>query len=136
MFTLSQKGAIPALSQHRGFIYAACVSSLVGEPRLLFCYVLKMILSEIRKTDKPESIESIEFFFFLPQDSLEELEMDDFWKELQNISSSAGGAGRGDGGGETQEEEQQKTPEGRRRGVRRLRNPPPFIKYVVAVAPY
>lgn len=45
------------------------------------------------------------------QDSLDELEMDDFWKELENISHSAGGAGRGEGGGETQEEEQQKIPE-------------------------
>lgn len=52
------------------------------------------------------------------QDSLDELEMDDYWKEVENISRSGGGeggggAGRGEGAGETQEEEQQKIPEGR-----------------------
>lgn len=52
--------------------------------------------------------------------------MDDYWKELENISRSAGGASRGEGGGETQEEEQQKIPEGRIHGAqgRRLYNPP------------
>ncbi|XP_041814332.1 rho GTPase-activating protein 18 isoform X3 [Chelmon rostratus] len=47
------------------------------------------------------------------QDSLDELEMDDYWKEVENITCSGGGAGRGDGGGEgeVQEEEQQKVPE-------------------------
>ena len=46
------------------------------------------------------------------QDSLDELEMDDYWKEVENITQ---GAGRGDSGGEgdVQEEEQNKTPEGR-----------------------
>lgn len=45
------------------------------------------------------------------QDSLDELEMDDYWKEVENITSSEGGAaGRAEG--EAQEEEQQKTPEG------------------------
>ncbi|XP_041832209.1 rho GTPase-activating protein 18 [Melanotaenia boesemani] len=39
------------------------------------------------------------------QDSLDELEMDDYWKEVENITSS-GGAGRGEG--EAQEEEHQK----------------------------
>ncbi|XP_037541301.1 rho GTPase-activating protein 18 [Nematolebias whitei] len=44
------------------------------------------------------------------QDSLDELEMDDYWKEVENITSSEGGAaGRAEG--EAQEEEQQKTPE-------------------------
>ncbi|XP_039981242.1 rho GTPase-activating protein 18 isoform X2 [Xiphias gladius] len=43
------------------------------------------------------------------QDSLEELEMDDYWKEVENITRSGGGAGRGEG--EVQEEEQQKIPE-------------------------
>ena len=50
------------------------------------------------------------------QDSLDELEMDDYWKEVENITrSGGGGAGRGEGGGEgeVQEEEQQKIPEGR-----------------------
>lgn len=88
-------------------------------------------------TDKRKSIACL----FVSQDSLDELEMDDFWKELENISHSAGGAGRGEGGGETQEEEQQKIPEGRRHGVQsRLDSAnltiPPFIKYVVTVAPY
>ncbi|XP_022593658.1 rho GTPase-activating protein 18 isoform X2 [Seriola dumerili] len=48
------------------------------------------------------------------QDSLDELEMDDYWKEVENITRSGGGAGRGEGGGEgeVQEEEQQKIPEG------------------------
>lgn len=58
------------------------------------------------------------------QDSLDELEMDDYWKEVENISrSGGGGAGRGDGGGEGEvpEEEQQKIPEGRRRRVYGLR---------------
>ncbi|KAM7395615.1 hypothetical protein PAMA_007062 [Pampus argenteus] len=48
------------------------------------------------------------------QDSLDELEMDDYWKEVENITrSGGGGAGRGEGGGEgeAQEEEQQKIPE-------------------------
>ncbi|XP_063758654.1 rho GTPase-activating protein 18 isoform X2 [Eleginops maclovinus] len=47
------------------------------------------------------------------QDSLDELEMDDYWKEVENITRSGGGAGRGDAGGEgeVQEEEQQKIPE-------------------------
>lgn len=37
--------------------------------------------------------------------------MDDYWKEVENITSSEGaGAGRAEG--EAQEEEQQKTPEG------------------------
>ncbi|MED6271213.1 hypothetical protein CHARACLAT_017911, partial [Characodon lateralis] len=44
------------------------------------------------------------------QDSLDELEMDDYWKEIENIKSSGGGPGRG-GEGEAQEEEQQKIPE-------------------------
>lgn len=41
--------------------------------------------------------------------------MDDYWKEVENITRSGGGAGRGEGGGEreVQEEEQQKIPEGR-----------------------
>ena len=53
------------------------------------------------------------------QDSLDELEMDDYWKEVENITSSGGGAARGEGGGEgeVQEEEQQKIPEGRLRCV-------------------
>ncbi|XP_062267169.1 rho GTPase-activating protein 18 [Platichthys flesus] len=44
------------------------------------------------------------------QDSLDELEMDDYWKEVENITQ---GAGRGDSGGEgeIQEEELNKTPE-------------------------
>ncbi|XP_071373339.1 rho GTPase-activating protein 18 isoform X2 [Centroberyx affinis] len=39
--------------------------------------------------------------------------MDDYWKEVENITRSGEGAGRGDGGGEgeVQEEEQQKIPE-------------------------
>ncbi|XP_069371660.1 rho GTPase-activating protein 18 isoform X3 [Paralichthys olivaceus] len=47
------------------------------------------------------------------QDSLDELEMDDYWKEVENITRSGEGAGRGDSGGEgeVQEEEQNKTPE-------------------------
>ncbi|KAF7657688.1 hypothetical protein LDENG_00023340 [Lucifuga dentata] len=47
------------------------------------------------------------------QDSLDELEMDDYWKEVENITRSAGGAGRGEGvgEGEIQDEEQQKIPE-------------------------
>ncbi|XP_075940908.1 rho GTPase-activating protein 18 isoform X1 [Anarhichas minor] len=47
------------------------------------------------------------------QDSLDELEMDDYWKEVENITRSGGEAGRGEGGGEgeIQEEEQQKIPE-------------------------
>ncbi|XP_070843983.1 rho GTPase-activating protein 18 isoform X1 [Chaetodon trifascialis] len=47
------------------------------------------------------------------QDSLDELEMDDYWKEVENITRSGGGAARGEGGGEgdAQEEEQQKVPE-------------------------
>ncbi|XP_076021533.1 rho GTPase-activating protein 18 [Genypterus blacodes] len=43
------------------------------------------------------------------QDSLDELEMDDYWKEVENISRSGGEAGRGEG--DAQEEEQQKVPE-------------------------
>ncbi|KAM9704474.1 rho GTPase-activating protein 18 isoform 2-T2 [Menidia menidia] len=43
------------------------------------------------------------------QDSLDDLEMDDYWKEVENINSEGGGAGRGEG--ESQEEEQQRTPE-------------------------
>lgn len=41
--------------------------------------------------------------------------MDDYWKEVENITRTGGGSGRGDGGGEgeVQEEEQQKIPEGR-----------------------
>ncbi|XP_030261355.1 rho GTPase-activating protein 18 isoform X2 [Sparus aurata] len=47
------------------------------------------------------------------QDSLDELEMDDYWKEVENITRSGGEAGRGEGGGEGEvpEEEQQKIPE-------------------------
>ncbi|XP_026174890.1 rho GTPase-activating protein 18 [Mastacembelus armatus] len=46
------------------------------------------------------------------QESLDELQMDDFWKEVENITRS-GAAGRGEcgGEGEVQEEEQQKIPE-------------------------
>lgn len=41
--------------------------------------------------------------------------MDDYWKEVENITRSGEGAGRGEGGGEgeVQEEEQPKIPEGR-----------------------
>uniref|UniRef100_A0A3B5LD38 Rho-GAP domain-containing protein n=1 Tax=Xiphophorus couchianus TaxID=32473 RepID=A0A3B5LD38_9TELE len=46
-----------------------------------------------------------------PQDSLDELEMDDYWTEIENIKSSGEGHERGGGEGETQEEEQQKAPE-------------------------
>lgn len=75
-----------------------------------------MILGEIRKIQPTKENASL-VCLFVSQDSLDELEMADFWKELENISHSAGGAGRGEGGGETQEEEQQKIPEGRRHGV-------------------
>ncbi|XP_013883179.1 rho GTPase-activating protein 18 isoform X2 [Austrofundulus limnaeus] len=44
------------------------------------------------------------------QDSLNEQEMDDYWKEVENITSSGGG-GAGRAEGEVQEEEQQKAPE-------------------------
>ncbi|XP_037837561.1 rho GTPase-activating protein 18 [Kryptolebias marmoratus] len=44
------------------------------------------------------------------QDSLDELEMDDYWKEVEQITSSGGG-GAGRPEGEVQEEEQQKVPE-------------------------
>lgn len=44
------------------------------------------------------------------QDSLDELEMDDYWTEMENIKSSGGEPGRG-GEGDSQEEEQQKIPE-------------------------
>lgn len=72
----------------------------------------------------------------MSQDSLDELEMDDYWKELENISRSAAGAGRGEGGGETQEEEQQKIPEGRRHDLQSRLYNPPFIKDVVAFVLY
>uniref|UniRef100_H3D050 Rho GTPase activating protein 18 n=1 Tax=Tetraodon nigroviridis TaxID=99883 RepID=H3D050_TETNG len=47
------------------------------------------------------------------QDSLDELEMNDYWKEVENIASSEVGAARGDSeaDGEAQNEEQQKVPE-------------------------
>lgn len=47
------------------------------------------------------------------QDSLDELEMDDYWKEVENITRTGGETGRGDGGGDgdMQEEEQSKVPE-------------------------
>uniref|UniRef100_A0A3P9C4C9 Rho GTPase activating protein 18 n=1 Tax=Maylandia zebra TaxID=106582 RepID=A0A3P9C4C9_9CICH len=43
------------------------------------------------------------------KDSLDELQMDDYWKEVENISFSGGGGDRGEG--EVQEEELQKIPE-------------------------
>ncbi|CAI5683394.1 unnamed protein product [Oreochromis niloticus] len=43
------------------------------------------------------------------QDSLDELQMDDYWKEVENISSSGSAGERGEG--EVQEEEPQKIPE-------------------------
>ncbi|XP_061901096.1 rho GTPase-activating protein 18 isoform X2 [Entelurus aequoreus] len=51
------------------------------------------------------------------QDSLDELEMDDYWKEVENITRSAGGAAEKEEGqsvgseGESLEEEQQKPPD-------------------------
>ncbi|XP_030201909.1 rho GTPase-activating protein 18 isoform X1 [Gadus morhua] len=49
------------------------------------------------------------------QDSLGELAMDDYWKEVENISCSGGGdgggTGKGESGGEVQEDDQQKVPE-------------------------
>ncbi|KAG7282094.1 hypothetical protein CRUP_023610 [Coryphaenoides rupestris] len=51
------------------------------------------------------------------QDSLGELAMDDYWKEVENISCSGGGEGGGGGsrpgevGGEVHEDDQQKVPE-------------------------
>uniref|UniRef100_A0A1A7X1P4 Rho GTPase activating protein 18 n=1 Tax=Iconisemion striatum TaxID=60296 RepID=A0A1A7X1P4_9TELE len=45
------------------------------------------------------------------QDSLDELEMDDYWKEVENITRGGGGGGGGRGEGEAQEEEQQKVSE-------------------------
>lgn len=50
-------------------------------------------------------------FVLVFQDSLDELEMNDYWKEVENIASSERGAGRGDSEGD--EEEHQKIPEGR-----------------------
>ncbi|KAJ3606731.1 hypothetical protein NHX12_026250 [Muraenolepis orangiensis] len=44
-------------------------------------------------------------------DSLGELAMDDYWKEVENISSSGGGEGKGEAGGEIHEDDQQKVPE-------------------------
>nr|XP_057913449.1 rho GTPase-activating protein 18 isoform X1 [Doryrhamphus excisus] len=44
------------------------------------------------------------------QDSLDELEMDDYWKEVENITRSAGAAAEKNEG-ESQDEEQQKTPD-------------------------
>lgn len=54
-------------------------------------------------------------YVLISQESLDELEMNDYWKEVENIASSERGAGRGDGegDGEAQEEEHQKIPEGR-----------------------
>lgn len=53
------------------------------------------------------------------QDSLDELEMNDYWKEVENIASSEVGAKTdSEGDGEAQDEEQQKIPEGRIRRVR------------------
>ena len=53
---------------------------------------------------------------FVLQDSLGELAMDDYWKEVENISCSGGGdgggTGKGESGGEVQEDDQQKVPEG------------------------
>ena len=50
------------------------------------------------------------------QDSLGELAMDDYWKEVENISCSGGGdgggAGRGESGTEVQEDDKLKVPEG------------------------
>ncbi|RVE56192.1 hypothetical protein OJAV_G00233570 [Oryzias javanicus] len=43
------------------------------------------------------------------QDSLDELQMDDYWKEVENITCSGGGAAKGEG--EPPEEEHQKIPE-------------------------
>uniref|UniRef100_A0A8C4Z7U7 Rho GTPase activating protein 18 n=1 Tax=Gadus morhua TaxID=8049 RepID=A0A8C4Z7U7_GADMO len=52
---------------------------------------------------------------FVFQDSLGELAMDDYWKEVENISCSGGGdgggTGKGESGGEVQEDDQQKVPE-------------------------
>ncbi|XP_034018098.1 rho GTPase-activating protein 18 [Thalassophryne amazonica] len=46
------------------------------------------------------------------QDSLEELQMDDYWKEVENITRSVGAPDKGEGGeGEVQEEEHQKVAE-------------------------
>lgn len=73
-------------------------------------------------TDKTKTIACL----CVSQDSLDELEMDDYWKELENISHSAGGAARGEGGGEMQEEEQQKIPEGRRHGLQSRLHPADF----------
>lgn len=54
-------------------------------------------------------------YILVSQDSLDELEMNDYWKEVENIASSEVSAGRGDSeaDGEAQDEEQQKIPEGR-----------------------
>ena len=46
------------------------------------------------------------------QDSLDELAMDDYWKEVEHISSSRGAEGAEGGEGEAQEEVQLKGPEG------------------------
>lgn len=65
MFRLNRKSTIPALSQHRGFIYAACVLSLVGERSALVWLSSEDDLKRDPKdsTDKPESIECLFFFF-------------------------------------------------------------------------
>ncbi len=59
--------------------------------------------------------ECVLVFSRISQDSLDEMNMDDYWTELGNINSSGGEAGKGEGGGdgEVQVEEQQKIPEGR-----------------------
>uniref|UniRef100_A0A3B4YS98 Rho GTPase activating protein 18 n=1 Tax=Seriola lalandi dorsalis TaxID=1841481 RepID=A0A3B4YS98_SERLL len=48
-----------------------------------------------------------EMWLHVLQDSLDELEMDDYWKEVENITRSGGGAGRGEGGGEGEVQEEE-----------------------------
>ncbi|KAM3602413.1 uncharacterized protein V6R79_003542 [Siganus canaliculatus] len=65
-----------------------------------------------RHSPNVKSRQRLEYQRCNSQDSLDELEMDDYWKEVENITCSGdGGAARGEGGGdgEVQEEEQQKT---------------------------
>uniref|UniRef100_A0A3B4AAY1 Rho-GAP domain-containing protein n=1 Tax=Periophthalmus magnuspinnatus TaxID=409849 RepID=A0A3B4AAY1_9GOBI len=70
---------------------------------------LTLVFSSLSRRTDQYMVHSFLICVSGPQDSLDELEMDDYWKEVENISRSTDGDRKGEE--DSQEEEPSKTPE-------------------------